>query len=395
MIALKPRKLTLTLVTYVALALLVAGVADAHAAQDLNRRDHTQLNRMLKKRAPAPQDGAVIGAGSDPVSITSTGTSAATSVTSAATSNTVAITSSATTTTSSGTSTLTSATATSSSAVTSSTPTTSSSSSSSTSSSSSSTSSSVSSTSSSTTSSSSTTTITTTPASQTSQTLNLQGITSAADSDATTQHSVAHITLTSTSTAASNSATSNNDSSGATSTGKVAKTTITILIAIAASVGGLAIIWTIIRKWKFKPSSSFEDRMAPIDWNPAEKDTGLDIPGTHRRANSSASSFHSGSGHEENVAGRGMGGGYGAGSNDGHNIVPEHDFTAGPAHLAPVGGYADLARGPSPQPYDYARGPSPQPQMQEAGHNYDYGMPIHHQGAAPAQNMYDPNAIRY
>ena len=28
--------------------------------------------------------------------------------------------------------------------------------------------------------------------------------------------------------------------------------------------------------------------------------------------------------------------------------IPDHDFTAGPA--APVGGYADLAHGPSPQP---------------------------------------------
>jgi hypothetical protein len=149
------------------------------------------------------------------------------------------------------------------------------------------------------------------------------------------------------------------------------------------------IIWTVIRKWKFKPSSSFEDRMAPIDWNPNEKEAGLDIPGTHRRPNSMASSFHSGSGHghDENVAGRGMAGGYGATSNDGHSSVPEHDFTAGPSHLAPVGGYADLARGPSPGPYDFARGPSPQPQMHEAAHNYDYG--------APAQNMYDPNAIRY
>jgi hypothetical protein len=40
--------------------------------------------------------------------------------------------------------------------------------------------------------------------------------------------------------------------------------------------------------------------------------------------------------------------------------LPTHDFTAG-SHLAPVGGYADLARGPSPQPQmqeALARGPS-------------------------------------
>jgi len=46
--------------------------------------------------------------------------------------------------------------------------------------------------------------------------------------------------------------------------------------------------------------------------------------------------------------------------------LPNHDFTAPSANLAPVGGYADLARGPSPGP-----------QMQEvSGHGqydaYDY-----------------------
>lgn len=86
--------------------------------------------------------------------------------------------------------------------------------------------------------------------------------------------------------------------------------------------------------------------MAPIDWNP-NGEAGFDgVPGGHRRGPSNASSFHSGNGH---------------GSQEGHSSLPDHDFTAGPANLAPVGGYADLARGPSPQP-----------QMSEHGGQY-YG----------------------
>lgn len=63
--------------------------------------------------------------------------------------------------------------------------------------------------------------------------------------------------------------------------------------------------------------------------------------------------------------------------------LPEHDFTAG---AAPVGGYADLARGPSPQP-----------QMQEAlqynpGVNRGYENylgPV--QGGHGLQGAYDHN----
>jgi hypothetical protein len=114
------------------------------------------------------------------------------------------------------------------------------------------------------------------------------------------------------------------------------------------------VIWTIIRKWKFRPSAQFEDRLEPVDWQPAEHDSGLPI----RRAPSNASSFHSG-GHD-NVMGLSRSDS-GAGPNAARNLtpIPDHDFTAGPA--APVGGYADLARGPSPQPLmqeALQRGPS-------------------------------------
>lgn len=124
--------------------------------------------------------------------------------------------------------------------------------------------------------------------------------------------------------------------------------------------------------------------------------------------------------HDNNVAGRGAagGGGYGATSDLGHgaggsdyghgagvsalNPIPDHDFTAG-ASLAPVGGYADLARGPS-----LVRGVSPQPQMHEnltrgpsmnrAAYDQSYGVPLHHQGGSyGAADAYDYNgaAVRY
>lgn len=123
--------------------------------------------------------------------------------------------------------------------------------------------------------------------------------------------------------------------------------------------------------------------MQPIDWQPTnDQDDGLP---RHRREGSGAShgSFHSGTGHIENS-------GYGATSENGHgsplNPIPDHDFTAGATGLAPVGGYADLQRGPSPQPQmgELARGPS------VARPSYDtYGMPLHHQGG------YDPYAYEY
>jgi len=164
-------------------------------------------------------------------------------------------------------------------------------------------------------------------------------------------------------------------------------TALTIIIVLASSIGGIAIIWTLIRKWKFRPSSQFEDRMQPIDWKPSDHDSG--VPGLHRGA-STASSFHS-AGHDGTSV-RDM-----SDSGHGHgpaplNPIPDHDFTAGPSMLAPVGGYADLARGPSPQP-------QMQPQMQEPlgrgpslTRGYDqYGVPLHHQGAYTTQNAYDYN----
>lgn len=162
---------------------------------------------------------------------------------------------------------------------------------------------------------------------------------------------------------------------------KTKSTTLTVIIAVAASVAGVAILWTIFRKWKLGRSSKFDERLQPIDWQPTNADDGT-IPGGHRR-HSGASSFHSGNGH---------GNGYGASEHShGSDVapsayaIPDHDFTAGASTLAPVGGYADLARGPSPQPpmQQMSRGPS------LTRPAYDAGVPLHHQAGYGNQDMYD------
>ncbi|KAK7064359.1 hypothetical protein R3P38DRAFT_2824036 [Favolaschia claudopus] len=163
-------------------------------------------------------------------------------------------------------------------------------------------------------------------------------------------------------------------------TSETKSTITTVIIAIAASVGGVAILWTVFRKWKLGHSKKFDERMAPIDWQPTNDDG---IVPAHRRSPSRASSFTS-SAH-----------GHGAGYSD----RLDHDFTAAASHLAPVGGYADLARGPSPQPqmqeaYDsqgLTRGPS------TTRPGYDAGLPLHHQAGHGKAEAYDYNgdAIRF
>jgi hypothetical protein len=144
--------------------------------------------------------------------------------------------------------------------------------------------------------------------------------------------------------------------------------TFTVIIAVAASIGGAAILWTIFRKWKLSSSKKFDQRLNPItNWQPDASDDNGIIP-NHRRASSRASSFQSGTGH--------------AHSNSGNREL-DHDFTAGAAS-APIGGYADLARGTGPMPpmqEHLTRGPS----FNNRG--YDMGVPIHHQ-AYPTQDTY-------
>ena len=142
----------------------------------------------------------------------------------------------------------------------------------------------------------------------------------------------------------------------------------TVVIVIAASVGAAVIVWTIIRKWKFRPSSDFEGRMQPIDWQPGGADEDSGLPG--QRSLSRASSFHSGSasGHVDDQM---------RGYAPPLNPIPDHDFTAGPAHLAPVGGYADLARGLSVQPM-MQESFGPAPSMNRPVQYDQYGVPLHH-----------------
>jgi len=155
---------------------------------------------------------------------------------------------------------------------------------------------------------------------------------------------------------------------------KTKSTTVTVLIAVAASVGGIAILWTIFRKWKLSSSKEFDRRLNPItDWQPTNGED--DLISTLRRAPSSSSSFHSG-----------------GGSGDGHipsrsaGLTPlDHDFTAGAGNTAPIGGYADLARASSTNPpmqQALGRGPS---------HGYDVGVPLHHQTGYGTHDAYDYN----
>lgn len=155
-----------------------------------------------------------------------------------------------------------------------------------------------------------------------------------------------------------------------------------VLIIIASSIGGIAILWTIFRKWKLGRSSKFDERLQPIDWQPTDdhRDDGI-IP-AHRRAPSNASSFHSASAHGHNNGGRANN----AGAPSNLQPIPDHDFTAG---VAPIGGYADLARGPSPPMGEMNRGVALQ-----RGYEYDNSVPLHHQ-AGGAYGNYDHQGARF
>lgn len=149
------------------------------------------------------------------------------------------------------------------------------------------------------------------------------------------------------------------------------------------------------------------------------------IPGNARR-HSGASSFRSGGGTHTDGAMSEAGGpsavaaphmGYGATNDYGHGAyapslgpLPDHDFTAPPngaaRGLAPVGGYADLNRGPSPGPQmaDLSQGPMYHPQYDQyamGGPPQAAQVPLHHQAAygapVPPPDAYDynGNGVRY
>jgi len=369
MLALKAKTLSYTLVFYIVIALAFAASSDAKEYPP-TRRAHGGLNRMMKKRSPQPQVGIISGiVGAAPNPATESGITDPPSPTSAA-----ATTSSSLLTSSSSTSAATS----SSTDTTSAAGTTTTSGSASTSVS---TSGAVGSTSSSSTPSTSTQDSPDTSAPV------------AASPHATTQSVPADPDAPSLATSTSflalpSSTTSSTPEVAASSSGH---TTDTVLIVIASCVAAAAIIWTVIRKWIFRPSSEFEGRMQPIDWQPNSGPVD-GLPGRGRR-NSAASSFHSGTGHD-NMASLGADA-YGAAPVD-HSLapsmvpLPEHDFTPGPSHLAVVGGYADLSRGSSPQPQMHealSRGPSIM--------RPNYGVPLHHQASYGAQDYAYPSGMDY
>jgi hypothetical protein len=332
-----PRKLTLTLLLQ---ALILFSTTEAH----IHQRDHANLKRLLKKRAPADQPLVpVIGAAAAPkddITTTSASTSASATITpnpSVTPSASGSASSSASA--SAGLSDLLNSLGLGSST---------SSDASSTATSSTATSSSVSSTS-----STESILVTSPPAQSTPTGVNTPSVST-------------RTTLVGAEETASNAPLASANAS------KPKSIALTVLIVVASSVAAITILWTVFRKWKFGRSAKFDERMNPINWQPTGADDEA-IPGSHRRL--SGASFQSGSAHgHPNSAGTGHGSDHGHGyTNHGTYGIPDHDFTAGASHLAPVGGYADLTRGPSPQP-----------QMHQTGHSttyghYDANVPLHHQ----------------
>ncbi|KAI0271417.1 hypothetical protein BC834DRAFT_859369 [Gloeopeniophorella convolvens] len=389
------RNLAITLFFSLALALTLAGPSHANGiSSPAHRRDHVSLKRMIKMRAPPAGDPPAAGQGSSNQPTDGLGTvgAGANPPPPGSPDNGTGSSSSSGTSTSESSTSSTSSTSTTSSSTTSSTSSTSSSTSSTTSSTTSSSSSSTSTSSTSSTPTSSSTTSSTSstppPTSDTPPPTQPPATPTPPATPVNTPASVDSVTLTSHIAAASTTPNSDNDASQSGSS-SLSHTTLKVIIVLASVVGGSALIWTIIRKWKFRPSAQFEDRLEPINWQPTDHESGLP---THRRVPSNASSFHS-SGHDHGALSRSNS--QGGAPSDIHRSLtplPEHDFTAG----APVGGYADLARGPSPQPpmqEALQRGPS-------ITRGYDnYGVPLHHQGFAPQapQDAYDynQNGARY
>ncbi|KAF8917656.1 hypothetical protein CPB85DRAFT_1431184 [Mucidula mucida] len=187
-----------------------------------------------------------------------------------------------------------------------------------------------------------------------------------ADDDTAETHTAGTKTVSVDAVASASASDSNAEQTGGASSSS--GTALTVIIAIAASIGFVIVLWTIFRKWKLARSEKFDRRLNPIDWQPTNESDGPSVPGSHRRGTSDTSSFHSGANHA----------GY---------AYTDHDFTA-PAYNNGYGDYADLNRGATPQPpmAELARGPS------VTRPAYDVGVPIHHQTGYGATDAYDYNA---
>jgi hypothetical protein len=111
---------------------------------------------------------------------------------------------------------------------------------------------------------------------------------------------------------------------------------IIIVASVAGGLGLIAIVWTIFRKMKLKPSDEFEERLHPIDWQPT-------VGMTEHHRSASLRSNRTGGGVASDAQSTKT---YGAASQRGLiSDLPNHDFTAGAA--APVGTYASLSRSAS------------------------------------------------
>ncbi|KAJ8083818.1 hypothetical protein PM082_002584 [Marasmius tenuissimus] len=364
MLSNKSKKLTLTLVVSLVFISSLSPVSATNDFQAVHRRNHG-FNRLIKKRSPQILGGGIFGDPSE--TATTTGTPATTPATASATTG-LPVTSASTTASSPASSAPPSTSSAPSSASNSASRSASASASSASASASPSTSNSAS-----TSASASSNSAASSPTTTTSPTTSAEGIKvtqAPEETEIVITSDGKPVTVTSTAPVAQQSEETNTQSGASSDNNKARNTALTVLIVIASSVGAVLLIWTIFRKWKLARSSKFDERLQPIDWQPTSADEGI-IPANRRRF-SNASSFRSG------VTGNG---GYGAtsasghgGSDHGHRGGMEHDFTAGTTHLAPVGGYADLARGPSPGPMqELSRGPSfNRP-------NYDNGVPLHHQ----------------
>jgi len=223
---------------------------------------------------------------------------------------------------------------------------------------------------------------TTTTSSSSSSTTSTTSQTTTTTTSAATGGTTTHVTSTIFNSQTLNDAAATNVPEQQSATAVKKSTITTILIVIGASLGGVAILWTVFRKTKLGGSKKMDERMNPIDWNPSNDNSDAGIVPAHRlaRTNSQSSTNYGASAHGH--------GGY-AGDN--------HDFTAPSANLAPVGGYADLARGSSPQPQmqeTLNRGPSVN---RSYGAAYDTGVPLHHQAGYGNADAYDYNgdAVRF
>jgi len=136
------------------------------------------------------------------------------------------------------------------------------------------------------------------------------------------------------------------------------------LIVTASCVVGGAVIWTIIRKWKFSPSRHFEDRLEPVNWEPTQA-SGLPHDPTVAalaRGVTTANSNRNGSigsSDDPHAPGRNMTSVHDQPISTVPDFPPPHDFTAGAGGVAH--GYADMYRGPSPNPGNYGRYETPNP----------------------------------